>query len=217
MDRRKCNFMLFCGLIGLFWALRDPVKIEAAETSSSPAVVASSRQTTEVKPSQLEDISVTATKTRTSSEFLPVAAHSVFREEIEAQPSHYMGNFGELIRDLPGVHVAQYYPWGPPWVHLRGTGYFIGRTVFLVDGIPVTPFMSQTINNMDIERIDVILGPSSAIWGANASGGVVNVITRSGKKDRGVKAGIGYGSFDTYRPHASVGDTVGDWNYVFPT
>ncbi len=82
-----------------------------------------------------------------------------------------MSNFGELIRDVPGVHVAQYYPWGPPWVHLRGTGYFIGRTVFLVDGIPVTPFLSQTINNMDIERVDVILGPSSALYGANSSPG----------------------------------------------
>jgi iron complex outermembrane recepter protein len=81
----------------------------------------------------------------------------VDRKDIEAQPIHYMNNFGELIRDVPGVHVAQYYPWGPPWVHLRGTGYFIGRTVFLVDGIPVTPFQSQTINNLDIERVDVIL------------------------------------------------------------
>ncbi len=165
------------------------------------------------KSYQLDELSVTATKTETPAELLPVTAYSVTRKDIEAQPSHYMSNFGELIRDVPGVHVAQYYPWGPPWVHLRGTGYFIGRTVFLVDGIPVTPFLSQTINNMDIERVDVILGPSSALYGANASGGAVNIITRTGNENTGANAGVGYGSHNTWRPHASIGDQAAGWNY----
>ncbi|WP_448382147.1 TonB-dependent receptor [Desulfosoma sp.] len=198
--------LILCGLGGSLWAKEPAEKAGASQETGKRK---------EAKSAQLEDISVTATKTATPAELLPVAAHTVDREAIESQPSHYMGNFGELIRDLPGVHVAQYYPWGPPWVHLRGTGYFIGRTVFLVDGIPVTPFMSQTINNMDIERVDVILGPSSAIWGANASGGVVNIITRSGKKDTGARVGMGYGSFETYRPHASIGDKEKNWNYYF--
>ncbi|MFZ5587693.1 MAG: TonB-dependent receptor [Thermodesulfobacteriota bacterium] len=163
----------------------------------------------------LGEITVTATKTATPVELLPVTAYSVDQQDIEAQPSHYMANFGELIRDLPGVHVAQYYPWGPPWVHLRGTGYFIGRTAFLVDGAPVTPFMSQTIHNQDIKRVDVLLGPSSALYGANASGGAVNIITKSGKDQRAAKAGAGYGSYDTWRTHASVGDKEGNLDYYF--
>lgn len=167
------------------------------------------------KPGALGDITVTATKTPTPAELLPVTAYSVSQKEIEQQPSHYMANFGELIRDLPGVHVAQYYPWGPPWVHLRGTGYFIGRTAFLVDGIPVTPFVSQTINNNDIARVDVLLGPSSALYGPNASGGAVNVITKSGADQRGAKAGVGMGSYETWRTQASVGDKQGNCDYYF--
>jgi iron complex outermembrane receptor protein len=178
--------------------------------SAGPALAAESANT-----SHLGDITVTATKTATPAELLPVTAYSVDQKEIEAQPSYYMSNFGELIRDLPGVHVAQYYPWGPPWVHLRGTGYFIGRTAFLVDGVPVTPFMSQTINNNDIARVDVLLGPSSALYGANASGGAVNIITKSGKDQRAAKAGVGYGSYDTWRTHASVGDRQGAFDYYF--
>lgn len=172
-------------------------------------------KTTPAPTSHTGDITVTATKTPTPAELLPVTAYSVTEQDIEVQPSYYMANFGELIRDLPGVHVAQYYPWGPPWVHLRGTGYFIGRTVFLVDGIPVTPFLSATINNNDIARVDVLLGPSSALYGSNASGGAVNIITKSGKEQRGILAGIGYGSFNTWRPHASIGDQQGNFHYYF--
>jgi iron complex outermembrane receptor protein len=164
---------------------------------------------------RMDEITVTATKTQTPAELLPVTAHTVDAKDIEAQPNYYMSNFGELIRDIPGVHVSQCYPWGPPWVHLRGTGYFIGRTAFLVDGIPVTPFLSQTINNRDIDRVDVILGPSSAIYGANAAGGAVNVITKSGQESTGINIGTSYGSNNTWRPHTSVGDKTGDWRYYF--
>lgn len=194
-------------LPGLLLALLSAVPSLAAEPASGKAEPAAT--------SNLGDITVTATKTATPAELLPVTAYSVDQKEIEAQPSYYMSNFGELIRDLPGVHVAQYYPWGPPWVHLRGTGYFIGRTAFLVDGMPVTPFMSQTINNNDIARVDVLLGPSSALYGANASGGAVNIITKSGKDQRAAKAGVSYGSYDTYRTHASVGDRQGTFDYYF--
>jgi iron complex outermembrane receptor protein len=152
-----------------------------------------------------EQVTVTATKTDTPAGRMPVAAFSVDRAQIEAQPRHFMSNFGELIRDVPGVHVAQYYPWGPPWVHLRGTGYFIGRTAYLVDGIAITPFLSSTINNSDIERVDVVLGPASALYGANASGGAVNIVTRSGEgRDSAAEVGVGVGSFATYRPRANV-------------
>jgi iron complex outermembrane receptor protein len=162
---------------------------------------------------KLEPVVVTATKTEVKADTIPFTAHSVDRETLDAQPSFFMNNVGELIRDLPGVHVGQYYPWGPPWIHLRGTGYFIGRTVYLVDGLPTWSFMSTTLSPNDIERVDVVLGPSSALYGANASGGAVNFVTRSGKKGMGAKGQIAYGSNNTIRPHVSVGDKVDNWRY----
>jgi iron complex outermembrane receptor protein len=161
----------------------------------------------------LETITVTATKTEVDPRTVPFTTWSVERKTMDEQPSFYMNNVGELIRDLPGVHVAQYYPWGPPWIHLRGTGYFIGRTIYLVDGLPAWSFLATTLNPHDVERVDVVLGPSSALYGANASGGAVNFITRSGKKDMGAVAEMAYGSNNTYRPHTHVGDQVGNWNY----
>lgn len=161
---------------------------------------------------RLEEIVITATKLESSPETLPFRVHSVDRKEIAKQPTYYVSNFGELIRDLPGVNVGQYFPFGPPWVHLRGTGYFIGRTLFLIDGIPVSPFLSTVVNNYDIERVEVLLGPSSALYGANAMGGVVNLITRRGEKDLGGKIDLSFGSRKVVRPHVEVGDTFGNFH-----
>lgn len=201
--RRPWAWALLSSLFTLLVAFTAPAA-ETGQGEAKPGAAAS-----------LGEITVTATKTATPAELLPVTAYTVDQKEIEAQPNYFMSNFGELIRDLPGVHVAQYFPWGPPWVHLRGTGYFIGRTAFLVDGVPVSPFVSQTINNNDISRVDVLLGPSSALYGANASGGAVNIITKSGQDQRGARFATGYGSYDTWRTHASVGDKEGNFNYYF--
>lgn len=161
----------------------------------------------------LSPVTVTATKTEVDKESVPFSAVSVDRETIDSQPRFYMDNVGELVRDLPGVHVGQYYPWGPPWIHLRGTGYFIGRTVYLVDGLPIAPFMASTVSTRDVEQVDVLLGPSSALYGANASGGVVNFITRDGQEGMGANAELSYGSNNTIRPHASVGNKKDNLQY----
>ncbi len=171
------------------------------------------RSQDEHRETTLGTITVTATKTEVDPETVPFSSWSVERETLDTQPSFFMNNVGEIIRDLPGVHVAQYYPWGPPWIHLRGTGYFIGRTVYLIDGLPVWSFLSTTLNPHDVGRADVLLGPSSALYGANASGGAVNFITREGQRDMGATAEMAYGERNTFRPHVHVGDQVGNWRY----
>jgi len=164
------------------------------------------------KETKFDEIVVTATKTETALGDLPVTLHVVDRKNIESQPETYVSNFGELIRDLPGVHVGQYFPFGPPWINLRGTGYFIGRTGYLVDGVPVTPFLATPVHNNDIQRVEVLLGPSSALYGPNAMGGTVNLITKRGTKDTGAKVDLGYGSRDTWRPHVEVGNQFGNFH-----
>ncbi|MEY6433798.1 TonB-dependent receptor [Thioalkalicoccus limnaeus] len=162
----------------------------------------------------LPEMVVTATKTGVDPASVPFTVHSVDATEIQRQPQPYLTNIGELIRDLPGVSVGQVYPLGPPWIQLRGTGYFVGRTIYVVDGLPLLePIVSTTIHPNDVERIDVVLGPSSALYGPNASGGVVNVITRRGAPGMGATGAIAYGSFDTWRPQASVGGGSGDMDY----
>ena len=163
--------------------------------------------------SAIGEMTVTATKTEVDPATVPFTMHTVDRQDIEDQPSPFMNNLGEFIRDVPGVHVAQYYPWGPPWIHLRGTGYFIGRTIYLVDGLPLHSFLSVAVNPNDVEQVDVLLGPSSALYGPNASGGAVNYITRQGKPGMGAVAKVSYGTNNTIRPHTHVGGKEGNFDY----
>lgn len=168
----------------------------------------------------LPKTSVTATRTSTPADLLPVTAHSVTRRNIENQPTQQRNNYGELLMDLPGVFVApQHEEMVAPWVNLRGTGLFYARTLYLVDGLSVNsshiPLLSNTVAPTDIEQLDVVLGPSSALYGASASGGVMNIITRNGLTFQGKKASISYGSFNTTRASAAIGDRVGNIDYYF--
>lgn len=167
----------------------------------------------------LPKTTVTATRTTTPADLLPVTAHSVTRRNIEEQPTQQRNNYGELLMDLPGVFVAPHAQTVAPWVNLRGTGYFISRTLYLVDGLPVNsshiPMLTNTVAPTDIEQLDVVLGPSSALYGASAAGGVMNIITRNGLTFQGKQASMSYGSFNTTRASAAIGDRVGDFDYYF--
>lgn len=104
-------FSLFC----LLW-LATGGMVWAAETTTGQETVSSSKEVKEAQKERavLEKITVTATRTEVDPSLSPADSYVVDRQDIADQPNYYMNNFGEYIRDIPGVHVAQYYPWGPP-------------------------------------------------------------------------------------------------------
>ncbi|MDR2339838.1 MAG: TonB-dependent receptor [Deltaproteobacteria bacterium] len=173
--------------------------------SCAPAALAQSPQGTEHR---LEPIDVTSTKTALDKRLVPFSAYSVTNEDYKEKPSGYYNTVGEMIRDVPGVHVGEFFPWGMSWIQLRGTGNGVNRTVQMVDGLPVYVWQGSTMNTHDIGQVDVLLGPSSALYGSNASGGVVNMITRRGEAGMGINVELAYGSRNTFRPHIHFGDAV---------
>ena len=84
----------------------------AAETSTSQESESSSKEAQQARQEKavLEKITVTATRTEVDPALSPADSYVVDRQDIADQPNYYMNNFGEYIRDIPGVHVAQYYP-----------------------------------------------------------------------------------------------------------
>jgi iron complex outermembrane receptor protein len=60
----------------------------------------------------------------------------------------------------------------------------------------------------DIKRVEIVKGPGSALWGANATLGVINVITKSGEDIRGSEIVIGGGSYHTWFEHVAVGKVL---------
>jgi len=121
----------------------------------------------------------------------------------------------ELLRQVPGVTIAQNGGIGTSAsVFIRGADS--DQTVALIDGVKITD-PSSTGNSFDfssllignIERIEVLRGPSSVLWGSQAIGGVVNMITRQPTDTLAVNARLEGGSFGTAQGVANVSDRIG--------
>ena len=132
-----------------------------------------------------EHIETTAVKvnaTRIEKELLEVPASvSIITEEDIKQSS--ARTVGELLQDIPGVQVINSGGQGLKRISLRGEG--ANRTLILIDGqqIVENKSMDGTALMIDpnlIERIEVIRGPASVLYGSNAIGGIINIITKKG-------------------------------------
>jgi len=121
----------------------------------------------------------------------------------------------DAIASAPGVTVNQNGPFGG-FASIRIRGAASGQTLVLIDGVPVndpsSPGGGYDFARLDtdaIERIEVLKGPQSTLWGTDAIGGVVSIITKEPEDGIGGSAFGEYGSFNTFRGGASIG-TAGD-------
>src|SRR5438874_3186734 len=110
----------------------------------------------------------------------------------------------EILRRVPGIDVAEMNP-SDTNISVRGFNRRLANKVLvLVDGRSVyQDFLGGTfwpvidVNIQDIDRIEVIRGPGSALYGANAFSGVVNIITRTGDEIAGARAAVQAGDHRT--------------------
>jgi len=124
---------------------------------------------------------------------------------------------GDALRAIPGVHIGTTGGAGG-LTQLRLRGSEANNTKVLIDGISVNApsdggFDFSTLLAADIERIEVLRGPQSGIYGGNALAGVVNIITKKGGGKPSVSATAEAGSRDTRAFSGNV-STSGDHGYV---
>ena len=132
----------------------------------------------------LPETVVTATRIPTPIERIPAGVTVIDRETIETRGYR---SLAEAVAAVPGLGVVQSGGTGQTTsVFLRGTNS--GHVLVLRDGMPLNdPSTPQSLfdfgNDLlsDVERIEVIRGPMSGLYGSGAIGGVVNLITRSGR------------------------------------
>ena len=118
----------------------------------------------------------------------------------------------DAIAAAPGVTVNSNGAFGgQASVRIRGAA--TGQTLVLIDGIPVNDptspsggFNFARVDTENIERIEVLKGPQSTLWGTDAIGGVVSITTKRPDQGFGGSAFAEYGSFNTFRGGASVGN-----------
>ncbi|HVX28209.1 MAG TPA: TonB-dependent receptor [Parafilimonas sp.] len=110
----------------------------------------------------------------------------------------------DALRDVPGIDMIHVNGYAPTLIYFRGMyGAENLRALLMIDGIVENNILGS--NDMagpayslhNVDRIEIIWGPVSAIYGANAFGGVINIITKKGQDINGFHAEAGYGSFNT--------------------
>jgi iron complex outermembrane receptor protein len=121
------------------------------------------------------------------------------------------------LASLPGVFVQKTGPFGRTDIDIRGTGAQGGRVQVLVDGRPekMSIFgctVTHTLPLNNVERIEVVRGPLSVLYGSDALAGVVNIVTRRAEKPLELGARLDYGSFNTRHMMASAGMKRGRLN-----
>lgn len=149
----------------------------------------------------LGKVSVTATKTAITTSESPASVEIITSKEIE---NKQVQRADEALKDVAGVYVRSDADHAPnSWsnaVSLRGIPQYT-RTAVLVDGVSINNAFSSGVNWSsiavdDIEKIEVVKGPFSSLYGGNAMGGVINIIRKEPtKQEFNIKTGYGSNNY----------------------
>ena len=200
--------MFYLSLQSLFAA--DAGAEEVAGSEEVAGAVADSLQRVDI-----ERVVVTGTRNGTDVRHLPLTVSVVGRQSIEQsmQPSL----LPLLSEQVPGLFVTQRGIMGcgvsdgaAGGISLRGLSGGAGRLMVLVDGHPQYMGLfghpiADACQSFMAEKVEVLRGPASTLYGSNAMGGVVNIVTR--KMDRegwATDINAGYGSFNTLQSEVST-------------
>ena len=155
-------------------------------------------------PARLDPVVVTGTQVAVPMSELPSAVTVIDREEMD---SRQVTDVLQLLRTVPGLGVVQSGGRGSQ-TSIFPRGGEADYNMVLVDGVPVNDaggaydFSDLTTDN--IERIEVIRGPQSALYGSNAIGSVIQIFTRRGRGPTQGDLSLTGGSFNTFEGRGAV-------------
>jgi vitamin B12 transporter len=166
--------------------------------------------------SELQMVVVTATRIPTPQLDVGSSITVVTAADIDARQER---TFADVLKDIPGLNVVQTGgPGGETSVFMRGTNS--NHTKVFIDGIDVSDPSNATgtfdfgqLLTQDIERVEVLRGPQSGLYGSDAIGGVINIITKSGSGPAQFTGAVEGGSFSTFNQSGTASGSVGGFNY----
>jgi vitamin B12 transporter len=156
---------------------------------------------------KVEKVIVTASRIgAVAQDRLGTAVSVVTREQIDQRQTRFVS---DILRDVPGVAVSRSGGAGTS-TQIRMRGGEANHTLVLFDGADISdPFQGEfdfsTLLADDIERIEILRGSQSALYGSDAVGGVINILPRRGDGDLAFEALAEAGSFETWQTAANVG------------
>jgi vitamin B12 transporter len=185
------------------------------------SATATAAQANEASSNQIEDeIVVTAFRLPTDLDKTGTSIYLLTAEQMKQRGFVYLT---DALMSVPGVSINQNGPFGGQ-ASARIRGASTGQTLVLLDGIVInensTPgggFDFGTIELGDIERIEVLKGSQSTLWGSDAIGGVINIVSKAPSQKLSGEVGSTFGSFGTaqYRAAVSGGNQVADFRLSY--
>ncbi|MBU1006711.1 MAG: TonB-dependent receptor plug domain-containing protein, partial [Candidatus Omnitrophica bacterium] len=155
----------------------------------------------------LDKIVVTATRMDQEAGSASSNISVIDKDQIESSNAQYVS---EILEGEAGIHYYDNSTAKTSTIDIRGFGDTAGRNVLLlVDGRKVNPVDISgpdwiQIPLESVEKIEIIRGAASVLYGDNASGGVVNIITKKGSGTLSGKAGVKYGSYGMHQENAEI-------------
>ncbi|HEV7498483.1 MAG TPA: TonB-dependent receptor, partial [Vicinamibacteria bacterium] len=156
-----------------------------------------------------EEVVVTASRSETSLVNAPATMSVISSDTIETSAAQ---NMGDLLRTVPGLNVIQTSARDINMTSREGTSTLSNSQLALLDGRSIyLDFFGMVLwdfvptNPEQIKQIEVVRGPASAVWGANAMSGVINIITKTPRENPGTSLTLTGGGFGR-----DAGSTRGD-------
>ncbi len=165
-------------------------------------------------PINAKDVIVTASRTPQTKESVIADVTVITQEEIERAGQ---SSFIELLQAQPGVEISSNGGQGKlASVFLRGTN--ANQVVVLLDGIRISSISAGTtyfgnIPLSQIERIEILRGPASSLYGQDAIGGVIQIFSKHNDGKPHFNATVGYGTYNTRTAEAGFGGAINDFKF----
>jgi len=164
-----------------------------------------------------ENVLVTTTRTETPVSMVGVSATVVDHDQIVQQQSPPVY---QLLRDIPGMSVSNTSRrGGTTSIYTRGGGK--EANLMLIDGIQINDpggdFNFAHLTTANVDRIEIVRGPQSAIYGSNAAAAVIQAVSHQGTSEDGLASGFGSfegGNFSTFRYRAGVSGLLKRLDYA---
>lgn len=185
------TYQLTVSLVGFAQAVQ-PVTVGSGATTVPPVTLSAAGRS--------EMVVVSASRTQVALIDAPATMSVISSDVLASTPAQ---NYGDILRSVPGINVIQLSARDVNITNRQATSTLSNTQLVLLDGrsiyldffgMVLWDFLPSNLN--DIKQIEVVRGPASAVWGANALTGAVNVITKSPRESVGASATISAGGFN---------------------
>ncbi|MGH7790045.1 MAG: TonB-dependent receptor plug domain-containing protein [Candidatus Binatia bacterium] len=211
--------MIALALIAAPCDAQDPTPTAAAPPTATGVAPVEDREAEKAREAdethELADIVVTGTRTEYAVDEAPVPVQVITKDEIRAVSAV---NIAEALDRIPGIYVNQNEQFGLGANTVRMQGAEANQVAILRNGRRFRGGVNGVVDLRDIavediERIEIIRGPASSLYGSDAMGGVINIITREGSTKPHTSFTIAGGTQDSLLAQASHGWHVGPVGY----